>query len=219
MSDIPKHPSMRQLVPARLFGGTSGRVLRGMGRLTLGSGIGRVIGLASIPVLTRLYTPEDFGSLSVFTAFLQVLVPLATLGYFVVLPLPRSDRGAFAVLALCIGLAGTISLATGAIFFTFGETLFSWLDMVQLAPYWWLLAVGMLGASLYETLITWGTRERAYEVIARTQVVQSAVGEGLKILFGLLEVKPLGLLLGQVAGHSGGGHPPYSHFRAGFPKA
>lgn len=216
MADLPNRPGLRHRISARMFGGASGGVFRGMATLALGSGAGRLIGIASIPVLTRLYTPEDFGVLAVFTAFVQLLIPLATLRYLVALPLPRSDRVAFALMALCVGLAVAFSLATAGVLYAMGETLFGWFGMAQLAPYWWLLAVGMLGASLYETLTMWATRKRAYGVIARTQVVQSAFGEGLKILLGLLAVKPLGLLLGQVTGHSGGLGRLLSTFRADY---
>lgn len=204
MADLPHGTSLRNRVAVRLFGGASGGVFRGMATLALGSGVGRMIGIAAIPVLTRLYTPEDFGLLAAFTALVQILIPLVTLRYLVALPLPRNDRIAFALLVLCLAVALAFSAVIGAVLYAFGPTLFGWFSMEKLVPFWWLLALGILGASIYETLTMWATRKRAYRVIARTQIVQSVAGEGLKVLLGLLAVKPLGLLAGQVAGHSGG---------------
>ena len=206
-SDLPSSSHWRRLrggVARRLFGGKAGNIFRGMATLTLGSGTARLLGLASIPFLTRIYAPEDFGALSVFAAFLQIAVPFATLRYLVALPLPRRDSTAFALFVLCSGLACGLSLLAGLMLLLFGGQLLRLLSMEILAPYWWLLVLGTLGASLYELLNMWATRKQAYGIIARTHFVQSAIGEGLKIALGLIGIKPLGLLLGQAAGQSGG---------------
>lgn len=104
VAEPPKRSSLRSRISARLFGGTSGGVFRGMMTLALGSSIGRVIGIASIPVLTRLYSPADFGVLAVFTALVAILAPLVTLRYALALPLPRHDGVAMNLLVLSTGL-------------------------------------------------------------------------------------------------------------------
>jgi O-antigen/teichoic acid export membrane protein len=204
---MPDQLPLGDRVRRYLFGGVSGRVFGGMLMLALGSGVGRVIGIAAIPFLTRLYRPEDFGVLAVFTAFMQLLIPIATMRYLVAIPLPRSDRLAFALLILCVGLSFALSIIVAVALLSFGPHLFRLFSMESLITIWWLLAFGMLGASLYEILGMWAARKRKYPAIARTQIVQSAAGEGLKVALGLLDLKPFGLLVGQVAGHSGGvGH-------------
>lgn len=200
----------------RVFGGASGRVFRGMATLAAGAGAARLIGLASIPVLTRLYSPEDFGVLAVFTALVLLLVPLATLRYVVALPLPRGDGLAMNLLVLCLGLVLAVAAAAAVALWLGGSRVFAALSMEALAPWWWLVPLGVLAAAGYETLTMWATRRRSYGIISRTQVLQSALGEGLKIALGLLALKPFGLLLGQVVGHGGGTGSLLRHFRAEF---
>jgi O-antigen/teichoic acid export membrane protein len=202
-SDLPRRPLANRL-SARLFGGVSGGVFRGMATLALGSGIGRVIGITAIPVLTRLYTPEDFGALAVFTALVAILAPLVTLRYVLALPLPRHDGVAmnllvlsFALMLLCCAL---IALALGL----WGGALLTLVSMQVLAPWWWLIALGVLGTATYEMLTMWATRKRAYKVIAQTNVTQSAAGAVVKIGLGLAAWAPLGLLVGQVVAQTGG---------------
>jgi O-antigen/teichoic acid export membrane protein len=202
-SDLPRRP-LRGHLSARLFGGASGGVFRGMATLALGSGIGRVIGLAAIPVLTRLYTPEDFGALAVFTALVAILAPLVTLRYVLALPLPRHDGVAMNLLVLSFGLmlvfCALIALALGL----WGGALLTLVSMQVLAPWWWLIALGVLGTATYEMLTMWATRKRAYRVIAQTNVTQSAAGAVVKIGLGLAAWAPLGLLVGQVVAQTGG---------------
>lgn len=186
------------------FGGASGGVFRGMATLALGSGIGRVIGIVAIPVLTRIYTPEDFGVLAVFTALVAILAPLVTLRYVLALPLPRQDGVAMNLLALSTGLMLGLSALIALSLWMGGETLLGLVSMQVLAPWWWLIALGVLGTATYEMLTLWATRRRAYKVIAQTNVTQSLAGTVVKIGLGVLSVQPLGLLLGQVVAQAGG---------------
>lgn len=199
---MPRRRPMR--LARALFGGTSGGVLRGMATLALGSGIGRMIGIAAIPLLTRLYTPEDFGLLAVFTALVAILAPMVTLRYVLALPLPRHDGVAMNLLALSTGLMLGLSALIALGLWLGGETLLGLVSMQALAPWWWLIALGVLGTATYEMLTLWATRRRAYKVIAQTNVTQSVTGAVVKIGLGLLSVQPLGLLLGQVMAQAGG---------------
>ena len=66
---------MKLLNPVqRVFEGSAGQVFRGMVTMALGSGAAKGIGLLVVPLLTRIYSPEDYGVLSVFTALIFVLV-------------------------------------------------------------------------------------------------------------------------------------------------
>ena len=198
MADMPDRPSLRTRISARLFGGASGGVFRGMVTLTLGSGIGRIIGIASIPVLTRLYSPEDFGVLAVFTALVAIIVPLVTLRYVLALPLPRHDGLALNLLILSTGLMFALSALFALALWGWGGALLGLVSMEVLAPWWWLIALAVLGTAAYELLTMWAMRRRAYKVIAQTNVVQQAAGAAVKIGLGLATLQPLGLLIGQV---------------------
>src|SRR5690606_11727504 len=99
----------------KLLGGEHGGLWRGTLTLLAGSGAGRIIAVLSMPVLTRLYGPEDFGVLALFTALTGMLVPVATLRYVLALPLPRKDGVAINLLALNLGLLSGFSL-TVAVF-------------------------------------------------------------------------------------------------------
>lgn len=204
MADTSDRSGFRQRLSARLFGGASGGVFRGMLTLALGSGAGRAIGIAAIPVLTRLYTPEDFGVLAVFTALVAILAPLVTLRYALALPLPRHDGVAMNLLVLSVVLMLGLSAGIAALLWIWGTSLLTLVSMEVLTPWWWLIALGVLGTASYELLTMWATRARAYRVIAHTSVTQSAAGALVKIGMGLSAVQPLGLLVGQVVAQTSG---------------
>src|SRR5690606_12731715 len=95
----------------RLVDKDASAVFKGMITLALGSGGARLIGLAAIPLLSRLYSPEDFGLLAVFSSMVLILAPLVSLRYVLALPLPRRDGTALNLLALsmaCIFLGSAL---------------------------------------------------------------------------------------------------------------
>ncbi|MCQ4257594.1 lipopolysaccharide biosynthesis protein [Stutzerimonas stutzeri] len=188
----------------RLSGGSSGSVFKGMATLALGSGMAKIIGLLSIQVLTRIYSPEDFGLLSVFTAMLLILTPLMTLRYELAVPLPSRDGAAMTLMALSSALLVLMTFVVGTVLWLAGPTLLSLISMDAVIPYRGLLVIALFLTALYEVLQIWAVRRRAYPIIARTQLQQSVVGAVAKIGLGVAGLMPLGLLLGHVIGAGAG---------------
>lgn len=188
----------------KIFSGEAGGVYRGMLILLMGSGLGRIVGLASIPILTRLYSPDDYGILAIYTSIVAILVPVMTLRYVTAIPLPKTDAMAFNLFVLCAKLIVLGTLLVGILLALYGKTILGWFSMEKLAAYWWLIAIGVMGASSYELFGMWATRQKNFKVIARTQISQSLLGNLVKIGLGLLAVKPFGLVAGQVIAQSGG---------------
>lgn len=175
-----------------------------MATLAMGNAAARIIAIVTIPILTRIYSPQDYGTLAVFTAFLILSAPLLTFCYTLAVPLPRHDGTAMNLMALSSGLLAVSTLAIGLLLWAFGPLLLGFMSMEALAPWWWLIALGLLGTGGYEIMSAWATRRRAYRPLARTQVLQSVTGASVKIGLGLLSLRPEGLLIGQVFTQSGG---------------
>src|SRR5690554_1101704 len=201
---LPALPEAFRKLLIKAFGGSASNVFKGMATLALGSSIAKLIGIAAIPILTRLYSPEDFGVLAVFTALISILAPLLTLRYVLSLPLPRHDGMALNLLALSVGLMLLTLTLVAIILWAFGESILTAVSMDVLVPWWWLVILGLFATACYEMLTLWATRKRSYSVISKTSVWQSFTGSFAKIALGLLALKPFGLLFGQVIAQGGG---------------
>ena len=77
-------------------------IFKNMAILALGAGSAQAIGLAATPILTRIYSPSDFGLLSVFMSAVYLMAPFTNLRYAMAIPLPKSDGMAFNVIGLSI---------------------------------------------------------------------------------------------------------------------
>lgn len=111
-------------------------VFQNMLVLAAGFGIGKIIGLISMPIVTRLYSPEDMGVLSVFVAITTLIVPLGTLLYTVALPLPKNDVLAMNLAVATIGMLLLVSFVSLVIFSFASEMLFDLFSIQILLPSW-----------------------------------------------------------------------------------
>ncbi len=200
----------------RLAGHDSTGIFRGILTMVAGSGAARLLGVAFIPILTRLYTPDDYGLLALFMSLVAILAPIMTLRYAQAIPLPRHDRIAFNLFALCIVLIATLLAILIAVCVTLGDSILAAFNMRALAQWQWLVLLAVIGAAVYELLSLWATREKAYRDIAVTQFNQSLAGDATKLLLGAFQLHAFGLLFGQFVADTSGSGVFVKRFHASF---
>ena len=182
----------------------NGSILRNMMILASGTAGAQVIAFAAMPIITRIYSPSDFGVLAIFVAILSLLVPFATFRYSVAIPLPRRSQTAVSVLALSVLLSFAVAIFMTIVLFFSADYIFVLFSVSVLSQYWWLLPIALLGAGVYETLVSWSTREKQFKIIAKTKMTQSIASSIVKIVLGFLAFKPFGLLIGHVVAQVAG---------------
>ncbi len=115
-----------------------------------GTAAGQSIVVLASPIITRLYTPEEFGVLAVYTSFLGILSVLASLRYELAIPLPEKDRDAASLLVLSLGIVVFMSLFIGVGIWILGDYIIHWFNTPALHAYLWLLPLGVLMTGVYQ---------------------------------------------------------------------
>ena len=159
--------------------------------------VAQAVGLLVYPLLTRMYTPEDFGLLYIFTSIAGVLVLLGTAGYQFAIPLPGDDKDGVACFhAGLLCLAPLMVLMVAAV--PFSEAVAGWFDSSELAAWLPLMPVYVGLLCLWNLLNWWYTRCRQFGSVSRYQVSNSLLNAALKLLLGWLKV-PHGLMTATVS--------------------
>lgn len=70
--------------------------------LTLGTTAAQLLGIATMPVLARLYSPADFGVLAVFLAVSGIVAITITLRYEMHILLPKEENEAATLVFICL---------------------------------------------------------------------------------------------------------------------
>ena len=181
-----------------------GRFARSVTVLAGGTALGQAITVLVSPILTRLYSPEDFGVFGVYASMLGIITVVASLRYEYAVPLPEDDKTAANVLALCFMLLVGMTLIAWFVIQALGRKIVTWANAPELERYLWLLPLGMLGAGAYQVLNYWAVRKRDFSRIARTRIGRGVARAALQVGMGLVRSGPLGLLLGQLVGETAG---------------
>lgn len=175
-----------------------GSFARNVGVLTGGTAAAQGLTVLALPLLTRLYTPDDFALLAVYVALIGIVTVVSCLRYNIAIPLPEKDEDGMALLVAALGAAVVISLLlTLPVLFVPAKSA-ALLSQPGLAPYLWLVPLGVFLASAYNALQYWASRKKRFSLITRTRVTRAFGGIGTQAAIGSISPSPFGLLFGHM---------------------
>ena len=165
-----------------------------------GTAVGQGLSILATPLLTRLFTPSDFGVLGAFVSVVSVCITVIAWKYEQAVPLPRERDVATSLLALSLLVSLLMICLIGILSGWFANGAFGWLEKTGLVPYLWTMPFALTGAGLFQVFNSWAIREKAYVEMAGIRVGQSLAIICAQLLGSLIWIGPLGLLLGDVVG-------------------
>ncbi|MGM0984797.1 MAG: oligosaccharide flippase family protein [Pseudomonadota bacterium] len=175
---------------------------RGVGVLVGGTAGAQLLMVLAAPLLTRLYTPEDFGLLAVFTALLALLTVIASGRYELGIPLPKSDQDAANITLLSLAIVVFVTAVALAMFLIWPHEIANAVNAPELAAYLWLIPFGVFFVGCYQVFNKWAVRSKQFGSIAKTRIYQS-IGT-LAIQIGGFKFGAPALLGGHAAGQGVG---------------
>jgi len=180
----------------------SGGFLRNVLALTTGTALSQAIMLLALPLLTRLYTPEDFGALAEFTVVSTTLCTLACMGYEPAIVLPRRESSAISLWVLCVinglvisGICWLIlAIWLDDIALILGDTAHpEWLNLIPLTLIIWAITVATT---------QWCTRHRHFANVSNGMVANRLATVSSQAIIGAVPglSGPAGLIGGYIFG-------------------
>ncbi len=177
--------------------------LRKLLMLASGTVAGQAILVVSSPLLTRLFTPSEFGVFAVFAAVVAIAGMGTGLRFEMAIPIVQDDAdaaGLFSMTVLCTllttGLAALFVWQAGAWFRTLINT-------PELGPWLWLLPLAMLLWGLGSALSFWSVRRGRFAVNGKAVTLQFGSQAGSQLAFGFAGAGMPGLVVGYLLGYAG----------------
>jgi len=171
--------------------------LRAIAVLMSGTVVAQLVGVAVYPLLTRLYTPAEFGEFAVFFSVLSIAAVGAALRYEVAIPIAEEPKQAASLLKLSVLIAGLISVlagaASGAMIASGLISTSNWMVWVVLLP------LSIITVCSHQALYNFALRDKRFRSIAGSAVAR--VGAGSVLQAGLFKLSGLGLVIGQLVGY------------------
>ena len=161
--------------------------------------IAQVIPVAISPILTRIYSPEEFGALALYIAALSIVSVAACFRYELAIVQPERDEDARALVLLSLLICTILFF-----FFLVLIALYDYYDSDVLGlgggnSILYFLPFGFLLNGLIQTFRYWALRKNRYKVITGVVVTQSS-GTAMGQLSAGTLTSLNGLLIGQLLG-------------------
>jgi len=159
--------------------------------------IAQVLGILVYPILTRLYSPDDFGLLNLFLSIGGVLIIIANAELQYSIILPKSEITAVACfhngLSTTIGVS-VLCLAT----IPFSSYIADLFNTPQLADWLFLIPLFVFLSSFWILLNYWYSRNKQFGTISKYQIVQCITSIGSKCGFGFAGYTANGMILSAI---------------------
>lgn len=173
--------------------------LRPVLTLVTGAVAAQALVFAARPVLTRLFTPDEFGVLTVFVTLVTVLGTVSSGRYEDALMLPDDDDDAAGVLALAFAVTAGVGLATALVLLDL-----SWWSALlggpSMRPALLFLPPAVVLAGWSLALETWHTRLHRFRPVSASRAVQSGSVVAIQLAAGFMAIGAAGLVAGAAVG-------------------
>lgn len=164
--------------------------------LMTGTFVAQLIPVLIAPILTRIYSPEDFGIYTLVLSIVSFGAILATARYEVAIMLPEREEDAFAIFVLSIIINLIFSLSLWAMILLMGKKIE---ELIGIDNYHWLYLVPLLIflTAAYQSVNYWINRRKMFKVMATNRVGKSIILGGSQVSLGILGYS-IGLVWGML---------------------
>ena len=168
--------------------------------LVSGSSIALLIPFAAEPVLSRMFTPAEFGIFEIYAALVVMIGTVATARYEMAIVLPKTVNNAVNLLSLSLIIVTSFSILTYLVLSFWGEPLVNLSDHKEFVNYMYYVPLGIFLFGVNRSLLYWSLRLKYMKIIGLSKIFESSGKAGSSILFGIMKLSSLGLILGQLIG-------------------
>jgi O-antigen/teichoic acid export membrane protein len=169
--------------------------------LMTGTTVAQAVPIAISPILTRIYTPEDFGLLALFIAITSIFGSIANGRYELAVMLPKKDENAINILALGVLIVTLLSLFLLILVVFFNVYFTKLLGNEEISVWLYFVPITVFFMGLFNMLNYFNNRKKYYKDIAKATVVKSVALTVVQLGVGLLKAGVTGLISGQIMSH------------------
>ncbi len=162
-----------------------------------GTTIAQILPFVFSPVISRLYTAEDFSVYGVFISIYAIMASVLSLRYDMAIMLPDENNKAKHIINLCLINSLFFTLLFSFVILFAGDFIVDVLNLQAIRIWLFLLPISALFLSINNTLINWYNRNKEYKTISINRISRNSILTAANIGFGYAKTGNFGLIFSQ----------------------
>lgn len=156
-------------------------LLKNTTKLLGGNIFAQLIGIIAIPIITRLYSTEQFGSFAITLSIATIISSVSTLGFHlaILIPKEKSQAKALAKISLISLFLTSLPISLFASLFPSQIAVFFGEGIDQQTVH--IISIMVVSQGLYSIVSYWCIREKKFGLVATSKIFESISDRGLAI--------------------------------------
>ena len=169
--------------------------------LTLASGtsFAQAIPILIAPILTRLFSPEDFGLFGIYFSLVGIISIIATARYELAIVLPKSEDDSLNLAGLSMIFSFILTILLFAIVLIFNTQICELLNSDRISFWLYFLPLTLLSIGVYQSFNYWLIRKKAFKASAINRVSHKVGESSVNLGMGVTKFAD-GLIIGELFG-------------------
>lgn len=145
----------------------------------------QIITMLISPLITRMYGPNAFGILGIFTAMTSIITPLVSLTYPIAIVLPEDDHDAKLIYYLSLIVSLFLAILSIIMLLFWGDAVINIFNIEKIASYMWYIPFIILITSFMQINEQWSIRKKQFTISAQASFAQAIIIQVGKVILGI----------------------------------
>lgn len=168
--------------------------------LITGNLIGQLIPILISPILTRIYSPTDFGTFGLYVAIFTILSSFINGQYHLAIVLPQNKNKAIDLALISFFITFIYSFFILLVIFLFEKQIIWIVKNEEIRPWLYFIPLSIFSFGLFNIFNYFNIREKDFNIISKANILRSSIMSILQIVLGLFKKDVLGLIIGTILG-------------------
>lgn len=165
--------------------------------LVFGSALAQAVSMVSLPIVSRSFSPAQFGMLAVISSSILVLSPLLTLKFESTILLPKKNQDALNILYFLVLFSLALAILMLIILLLMPKLIKHYFGLEVLGPFIYLIPILTYVSVMIGVIQSWLNRLEQYKNMSKLKICQSTSMAIFSVLFGFVGLSS-GLIYGQM---------------------
>ena len=170
-------------------------------KLVSGSVTAQILGILLVPLITRIYSPDDLGIFQLFLSISGILAIFSTYSYQFAIMSPKTEEDSANVAVLCAILVTITSLLTAVVVLFLPKDIEYMLNAPGISKYLIYVTAITFFNGIFFVQNYWLSRKIRFGVIAGSRILNTVSTKAFQLAIPIWNVSPFGLIAGYVVGY------------------